>query len=168
MNPLLKKITGMFLRSKTPLVGTLSAELIYADGTTKKVLEKKNVITLTAKQVILSSIYLTNQLSDPITTLNIGTGGCIDPQGMFPKPVSQNMTSLFTPLLSVVASYTINPAQPSVTFLATVDQGTANGQQITEAGLFKASGGMFNILTFPAIPKTEEFSIQFSWEVEMS
>lgn len=151
-----------------PLEGIIRIEKWYPDGTKELAFEKKNLIVLTAKQVLLSSLYVPNLVSDPIVNLTIGTGGCIDPQGLYPKPISQAMTSLFTPLLNVATSYTINSAAPSVTFIADVDQGTANGQLITEAGLYKASNSMFNIKTFPGIPKTSEFSIHFEWTVQMS
>lgn len=162
----LKMLSGI------PLEGVLKAEKIYwKDGVEigrELCFEKKNLITLSSKQVVLGAIYLTGQTSDPITNLWIGTGGCIDPQGLFPKPVSQTMSSLFTPLLSVNTSYTLNNAVPSVTFIADIDQGTANGSLITEAGLFKTSGSMFNIKTFPGIPKTSEFSIHFEWTIKIA
>ncbi|MNK27648.1 hypothetical protein D3C87_460100 [compost metagenome] len=154
------------------LEGILKAEKVYwnngVEARRELCFEKKNLITLTAKQVMLGSIYLIGQTSDPITSLKIGTGGTIDPEGLFPKPVSQTMTDLFTPLLSVATSYTLNNAVPSVTFIADVDQGTANGSLITEAGLFKASNSMFNIKTFPGIPKTSEFSIHFEWTIKLA
>jgi hypothetical protein len=169
MTDFLKRIfKGLKFRNTMELEGVLKAELVYADGRRELAFEEKNLIVLTAKQVLLSSLYVANQTSDPIVTLNVGTGGCIDPQGLFPKPVSQAMTSLFTPLLSVPTSFTINNAAPSVTFIADVDQGTGNGQLITESGLFKASGNMFNIKTYPGIPKTTEFSIHYEWTIQMS
>ena len=168
MNFLHRIVRGLIARMKVPLQGTLKAEKVFADGSRELVFEQKNLIVLTAKQVLLSSLYVSNQLSDPVINLKIGTGGCIDPQGLYPKPISAAMTSLFTPLLNITTSYTINNAEPSVTFIADVDQGTANGQLITEAGLYKASGNMFNIKTFPGIPKTSEFSIHFEWTIEMS
>lgn len=166
INKLIKRCLKMV--NLLPLEGTLKAEKVYADGSTELIFEKKNLIVLTAKQVLLSSLYVPNQLSDPIVNLKIGTGGCIDPQGLYPKPISQAMTSLFTPLLNVATSYTINSAAPSVTFIADIDQGTANGQLITEAGLYKSSGNIFNLKTFPGIPKTSEFSIHFEWTIQMS
>lgn len=162
----IKFITGVKLE------GVLKAEKIYwKDGVEIRrevCFEDKNLITLSAKQVILSAIYLSNQVSDPITSLKIGTGGTIDPQGLYPKPVSQTMTDLFTPLLNVTTSYTLNNAVPSVTFIADVDQGTANGALITEAGLFKASNTIFNVKTFPGISKTSEFSVHFEWVIKMA
>lgn len=168
MKEFFKNLRRTVFKSTAPLKGTLSAELIYEDGTREFAFEKKNLIVLTAKQNLLSMLYIANQLSDPIISLQIGTGGCIDPQGMYPKPISQAMTSLFTPLLTVPTSYTINNADPSVTFLATVDQSTANGSLITESGLYTTRGILFNILTFPGISKTSEFSIQFSWQIELA
>jgi hypothetical protein len=160
-------VNAIRFKSTKNLKGTLSAELVYEDGTIVQAMKKKNLITLTAKQNLLASVYNANQISDPVTKLEIGTGGCIDPAGMYPKPINQTLTSLYTPLLGVPTSYTLNTSAPSVTFLATVDQSTANGQNITEAGLYTAAGVMFNILTFPAIAKTSQFSINFSWEIEL-
>lgn len=168
MNEFFRKLRKAAFKSKVPLEGHLTVERIYADGTRELAWEKKNLIILTAKQNLLSMLYIANQVSDPIVSLQIGTGGCIDPQGMYPKPISQAMTSLFTPLLTVPTSYTIDNSDPSVTYLATVDQGTANGSLITESGLYTAAGNLFNILTFPGISKTSEFSIQFSWQIELA
>lgn len=157
------------LLSKSGVSGYLTVEKVFEDGTREVCFkEKKNIIVLTALQSFLAGLYLSGQSSDPINTLWVGTGGCIDPNGQFPKPVSQSLTGLFTPLTHVATSYTVDNTVPSVTFLASIDQATANGVLITEAGLFKASGLMFNIKTFPGIPKTAEFAIQFSWTIELS
>lgn len=161
-------INSIRFKTTKQLKGTLSAELVFEDGTVVKAMQKKNLITLTAKQNLLQMIYLSGQTSDPVNKLWIGTGGCIDPQGMYPKAINQTLTSLYTPLLNVPTSFTLTPSVPSVTFLATIDQGTGNGQNITEAALYTAGGTMFNILTFPAIPKTSQFSINFSWEIELA
>lgn len=158
----------MELKSKVFMRGVPRIELVYPDGTRVLHYEEENVIILTAKQVLLSGLYLVGQTSDPITTLWVGIGGTIDPDGQFPKPVSQTQTGLFTPLLSVSTSYTVDNTMPSVTFIADLDQSTANGSLITEAGLFKKSGLMFNTKTFPGIPKTTEFAIHFSWTIEMA
>lgn len=158
----------MKIKNKLPLAGTLKVELLFPDGTRKLHWEEENIITLPSKQVLLAGLYLSNQVSDPINKLWVGTGGTIDPAGQFPKPVAQNMTNLYAPLVSVDTSYHVDNSMPAVTFIADLDQGTANGELINEAGLFKVSGLMFNIKTFPAIPKTAEFAIHFSWTIEMA
>jgi hypothetical protein len=158
----------MQTKNKVLVRGTPKIEKVYPDGTRVLHYQDENIIVLTAKQVLLSGLYLTGQTSDPVSTLWVGTGGTVDPGGQFPKPVSQNQASLFTPLISVSTSYTVDNTMPSVTFIADLDQSTANGSLITEAGLFKKSGAIFNIKTFPGIPKTAEFSVHFEWEIEMS
>jgi hypothetical protein len=50
--------------------------------------------------------------------------------------------------------------------LADVDQTQANGSQLTEAGLFKASGAIFNVKNHPGINKTSEFSVHYSWSIK--
>jgi len=148
--------------------GILQIFRSYPDGRYEHVFTKKNILTLASKQFLLSGIYLPAIVSDPISTLHVGTGGCIDPQGIFPKQESPAWTDLNTPLLSVPASYTLDNTVPQVTYLADLDQGTANGSLITEAGLFKTSGLIFNVKTFPGIPKTSEFSLHFNWVLKFA
>jgi hypothetical protein len=158
----------MKLTNKLPLRGTPKIELVYPDGTRKLHWQEENLITLSAKQALLSFLYLPSLTSDPVNKLWVGSGGTIDPAGQFPKPVPANPTSLFIPVIGVNTSYTVDNTMPSVTFIADVDQGTANGILITEAGLYKTSGLIFNMKTFPGIPKTSEFSVHFEWTIEMA
>jgi hypothetical protein len=149
--------------------GVLAAYKIYEDGTKVKCFEEKNIITLSAKQRMLGIIYQSTPIViDPITTLHVGTGGSIDPLGFYPKLPSQNMTALYTDLLTVNVSYTADTTVPSVTFIADIDQGTGNGSLITEAALYTSLGNMFNIKTFPGIPKTSEFSLHLEWTIKLA
>lgn len=159
----------MEIISKIPLKGHLSIYKKYKDGTEEMVFEEEpNLITLLAKGVVLQSVYLGTLTADPVTTLQVGTGGTIDPAGLYPKAPLNTIAALYTYLLSVPTSYTVNAAVPSVTFLATLDEGTGNGSLINEAGLFKSSGIIFNIKTFPGIPKTSEFSLYFNWTIQIA
>lgn len=155
-------------RDPVPLKGILSVTKIHKDGSTELIFKEENLITLAAKVVVLSTVYLTSFSPDPIATLQVGIGGTIDPGGLYPQTPTSLATSLYNYLLSVPISYTTNAAVPSVTFLATLDESTGNGSSITEAGLFKQSGLIFNIKTFPAVPKTAEFSLYFQWTIEMA
>jgi hypothetical protein len=147
-------------------VGTLSAFAVYEDGRVDKLFEEKNLITTPAKQALLSVLYLPGVVSDPITQFRVGTGGAIDPQGLYPKQEDPTQTGLITQVYSVATTYILGSTDVSVTYLADVDQSSANGSLITEAGLFKASGLIFNVKNFPAIPKTSEFSIHFEWTIK--
>lgn len=150
-----------------PIEGILKIEFSRNDGKRSLHFEDRNVITLASKQALLSGLYLENVISDPINQLRVGTGGSIDPQGLFPKEVNQNMDSLFDPILTVSTTFVTDNDVPSVTFLADLDQGMGNDMLINEAALYKTSGLMFNIKTFPAIPKTREFNVHFSWTIIM-
>jgi hypothetical protein len=150
------------------LEGIIKIEKRYADGTKEVVLEKENLITLAAKLAILSSIFSSTSTPDPVATLRVGTGGTVDPEGLYPKAVSSTITGLYTPLTTAVVSYVLNSSVPSVTFIADLDQGSGNGSLITEAGLFKQSGTIFNIKTFPGIAKTSEFSLHFEWTIKIA
>lgn len=158
---------NLSLAATVPLQGILSIYKITPE-TSKLVFSEENLITLASKQYLLSGLYTSNLLSDPINQLKVGTGGSIDPQGLFPRTEDPNWSNLTTPLLAVSTTYTTNTAVPSVTFLADLDQGTGNGSLITEAGLFKVSGGMFNIKCFPGIPKTSEFALHFEWTIKFA
>ena len=163
-----KFISGIKGNDVLTVRGDIKVELHYNDGRIVTHCDEKNIVVLTAKQALLSYIYTSGQTSDPINSLHVGTGGSIDPQGYYPKPVSQNMTQLYNELTQIPTTYSIDNTVPSVTFIADVDQGTAIGAQINEAGLFKTSGLMFNIKTFPAINKTAEFSVHFEWTIKLA
>jgi hypothetical protein len=159
----------MKLKSKLEtLEGTLLVQKIYKDGSIETVVNDPNMIMLSSKQYILSTCYATSGTFDPINTLKVGVGGTVDPDGLYPKAVTQNLLTLFNTLLTVSTSYTVNNTVPSVTFISDLDQGTGNGSLITEAGLFRQSGVMFNIKTFPGIPKTSEFSLHFEWTIKIA
>ncbi len=136
--------------------------------TSDLIFEEHNMITLTSKIAILTPLYFSGFVPDIINSLKVGIGGTVDPAGLYPQPVNSNISNLYNPLLSVSVFTTHDDTVPSVTFVADLDQGTGNGQLINEAGLFKASGAMFNIKTFPGIPKTSEFGLHFVWTIKVS
>jgi hypothetical protein len=132
------------------------------------IFKEKNLITLSAKQSILSFLYLPAITSDPINSLWVGTGGTIDPEGLFPKIEDASQTSLNTPLLNISTTYTTDLAIPSVTFLADLDTGTGNGNLISEAALYRSSNQIFNVKNFPAVPKTSDFGLHFNWTIKFA
>ena len=147
--------------------GTLRIFRKFPDKDPEMLFSEDNLIVLQGRQYILRSLYETGTFN-PITALHVGIGGTIDPEGRYTKQVNQTLTSLFTPLLSVPVSYVQNTTTPSTTFVSDLDQETGNGSLITEAGLFHTDGTMFNIKTFPGIPKTSEFSLHFEWTVKVA
>jgi hypothetical protein len=157
----------MHFKDYITLSGTLKIDLVYKDRVVPH-LHEKNLIVMVARQTMLSMIYLDNRTSDPVKTLHIGTGGCIDPLSEFPKSVSKGLTALYNPLLSLPISYTVDNTIPQVTFIADVSEDQANGVLVNEAGLFTAGNNMFNIKTFPGVPKTSEFGIHFEWTIDLS
>jgi hypothetical protein len=154
------------LTSKTSVSGHLRVSLVYSDRE-EVILDEKNLITLLGKRRLLETLYV--GASNPvISTLRVGTGGTIDPEGKFPKAVTSDLTALYNQVQSIPVIYTLDQSYPSVTYIADVDPTLCNGQLISEAGLFFSDGMMFNIKTFPAIPKTVDFSIHFEWTIRIS
>lgn len=148
--------------------GRLKVEKVYKDGTREVVFEEDNLVVLEGRQHVLAAIYQDPFTPNPIKVLQFGTGGSLDPEGQFPRPISKNMTSLFNSIGGVDISYTVDNSFPKVTFLADVEESMANYLLISEAGLFMKNGAMFNIKTFPGIPKTSEFSIHFEWTIDVT
>jgi hypothetical protein len=147
--------------------GYLKIDLVYADKVVP-FYEKQNLITLSARQNVLAMLYQAGRTSDPITTLQVGTGGTIDPNGLYPQPVSKALTGLYNSVFSTSVSYSVDNTAPTVTFIADVPDVSLVGLQINEAGLFTAAGTMFNIKTFPSIPKTGDFGIHIQWTIDFS
>lgn len=148
--------------------GILTIHRVYEDRQ-ELVFSEENLVTLTAKQALLSTLYLSGSTSlDPISYLKVGTGGTIDPQGLFPKLEDATQTDLHTPLLNVSVTHTVDNTIPAVTFIADLDTGTGNGQLISEAGLFRVSNTIFNVKNFPAVPKSSDFGLHFSWTVKFA
>lgn len=149
------------------LEGVLSAYKTYEDRPREKIWVRKNLITTASKLYLLSSLWDPNVIADPIASLRVGTGGAIDPEGRFPKPESPTQTSLISHVITSPTSFVVSPTSVKVTYLADLDRSEGNGLLITEAGLFKSSGAMFNVKNFPAIPKTYEFGLHFEWSVKV-
>ena len=164
----------MKLKDMFEMDGFLRITKVYKDGT--EVIhyggergenddKGKNLIVLVPRRNLLSMVYLRGRESDPITTLRAGVGGAIDPQGQYPREVTKDQAQLYSSLLSVPTSYTVDNTIPACTFIADIPEDQAVGQLITEAGLFTQSGVMFNIKTFPGVPKTSQFSLHFEWTI---
>lgn len=159
----------MKLLSIAPPTGHLTIQKRYPDGTIETLLDEDNLIVYGGRQLLLRALYLSSYTIDPITSLHVGSGGTIDPAGLYPKTPSTDLTVLYNQVLSVPTSYNIvSSSIPSVTFLASIDQTQCNGTLINEAGLFTTLGVMFNIKTFTGIPKTSSFAIDFLWTISIA
>lgn len=148
-------------------LGTLNISVDYHKGKGREtVFHKDNLVVKAAKQVLLSGLYTVGVVSDPIANLKVGTGGNIDPSGLYPKSEDPLQTDLVTPILTIPVTYTLDLANVTVTFLADVDQSQCNGSMLTEAAMFKTSGLIFNVKNHPGINKTSQFSVHYSWAIK--
>jgi hypothetical protein len=148
--------------------GQLSIYLRYKDEESFLYFREKNLITKSSRLFILSTLYSGGSVTlDRIVSLRVGTGGCIDPDGYYPKVESPTQTDLVTPLLTVDVAANPDTDNVLVTFLADIDTSQGNGSKINEAGLIKESGNLFNIKNHPSIYKTSDFSIHYEWTIEV-
>lgn len=159
------------LEEKQAVAGFLSIDKIYLDGTRERILDNDpNVITRASKREHLSFLYDEKAKPNILTSFKIGSGGTYDVEGRKPKRPDPLRNDLYNPITTYNKSIHVTPSTPSdpqdyllVDFVLSPDE--ANGQMISEVGLFKKSGDMFNIKTFRAVPKVDSFSLQFWWRI---
>lgn len=159
------------LKESTGIKGFLTLEKVFLDGSRETVFsDDPNVITRASKREHLSYLYDPNAKPNVLTSFKIGSGGTYDVEGRKPKRPDPNRNDLYKPIVTYNTGIHVVPstaADPQdfllVDFVLSPDE--ANGQQISEVGLFKKSGDMFNIKTFRAVPKVDSFSLQFWWRI---
>ncbi len=108
-----------------------------------------------------SSVVVSESASTTVSNVTVTVG-----QGLYPRQEDPTQTDLLSPLTSLAVTYTVNATAPSVTFIADADQSTANGMLLTEAGLFKVDGSIFNVKNHPGIPKTSDFGVHYVWTIK--
>lgn len=154
----------MKLTDKAGAEGFLKITRVFEDGHKEVAFEGKNLITTAAKYEHLRFLWDATSTIDVINNFKVGDGGTLDAEGLFPKTEDPAQTNLGNPVL-VSTNVNVNAAGDSVKFSFDVLTGEANGTKISEVGLFKNSGAMFNIKNFIAIPKTSAFSLHFEWTI---
>lgn len=148
--------------------GEIQAWKVFPNGEKELVFCRKNLITKEARLAVLASLWDQEFRADRVTTFKLGLGGTIDPDGRFPRAEDPLQTDLVNPVISVKTSYVVDSENVKVTFLADLSPAEGNGLKITEAGLFKVSGKIFNVKNFPAVPKSSEFGLHFEWSIRVN
>jgi hypothetical protein len=151
------------------LEGLVTIKKRYLDGRIETIYsETKNLITNSGKLLALRTLFPSGGVGDPIFYAKVGDGGAFDVDGLLLKTPTPDLTDLYHPLATVgVGKVAENPADPSITLVASVDNAQANGVKINEAGFFSAAGVMFNIKTFPGTLKNNTFSLDFEWKIRV-
>ena len=151
--------------------GFLTIEKIYLDGTRETILkDDPNVITRKSKREHLTFLFDKNAKPNIINAFKIGSGGTYDEAGRKPIRPDPNRNDLYNPITTYNKNIHITPSTPAdtqgflmVDFVLGPDE--ANDKFISEVGLFKENGDMFNLKTFRAVPKVDSFSLQFWWRI---
>lgn len=130
-----------------------------------------NRIMDVSKAYVLSSIYNPSFVPDVVSTFKVGTGGTATIGGSDPKPVSGGMSDLYTPI-TPAGNYNETLPTPAVsldgktvTYSFSIADTELVGTDINEVAMFRQSGTIFNVKTFPSIAKTGGFSLTFLWTI---
>lgn len=139
-----------------------------------------NLIVDAAKIAILTSLYTSGIPSRAINTLRVGTGGTIDPEGLYVKPTLGTQTSLNNQAeVSVGVPYEFpltavpNASNTRVTFVTDITYGVGVGLRLTEAALYCGRVSdfsppvIFSVKNHPGIIKSAEFSLHYEWTIRM-
>ncbi len=155
---------------KDVMDGFLIVDRVWNDGRRERLVEDHNLIVRAAKREHLSFLWDKDARPNLIDSFKIGNGGTYDTLGRKPKRPDPNMNDLYSPIttynrnLSIIPS-AVTDAQDFITVDFVLRPDEANGENISEVGLFKQSGDMFNIKTFRSVPKVDSFSLQFWWRI---
>lgn len=150
--------------------GFLIVDRVWNDGRRERLVEDKNLIVRAAKREHLSFLWNKDAKVNLIDSFKIGNGGTYDTLGRKPKRPDPNLNDLYSPIITYNRNLSIIPseltdAQDFITVDFVLGPSEANGENISEVGLFKESGDMFNIKTFRSVPKVDSFSLQFWWRI---
>lgn len=149
------------------LFGHVTIEKVFLDGSREVAYSGDNLITTSGKLAALNQLAYSIGSGDPLKIAKVGTGGAIDPEGLFLKEPTVDMVDLYTPVATApIVKIAEDAGVPSITLMATVDNLVGNGLTLNEAGFFTASGSMFNIKTFAGVPKDSTFALNITWVIK--
>lgn len=163
-----------------PAKGELAIFAEGLDGSRKLIHKDHNLIVNAAKTAILTSLYTSGIPSRAINTLRVGTGGTIDPEGLYVKPTLGTQSSLNAQAeVSAGVPYEFpltaipDPANNKVVFVTDITYGVGSGLKLTEAALYCGRVSdfsppvIFSVKNHPAIIKSAEFSLHYEWTIRM-
>jgi len=156
----------MKIQTKIPLKGMFRMTKVWPDGHKEIHFEDDNLIVLTGRSAVLVPLYTAAVVSDPISHISLGTGGCTDINGLFPKIELLSQTALHTPVLSISTTPVPDLAHYKVTFIADLGQSVGNGSSFSEAGLTSVANSLFSVKNHPALAKTADFSVHYEWTIQ--
>lgn len=156
---------------KQPLEGIFRVEEVLKDGTTRTILEEKNLIVNKAR-TILRDMVAGDTTDKPIIKFKFGTKG-VDSNGNIKAP-TVNDTKLYETNNDLIyiknADSTTKSGSYDVVFKVTLSENEANlngGEySISEAGLFNGKDEMFSHKTFTVITKNNTRAFIFTWTIK--
>lgn len=138
-------------------------------GQSFKIFQEENRIMDEAKAYMLGAIYNPAFVVDAIDNFKIGVGGTSTLGGTDTLPVPGDRVDLYDPYTSGYSTAMPTPSTSidgkTVTFTFSIADTDMNGVYINEVAMFRNSGTIFNMKTFPSILKTSGFSLTFIWTI---
>ena len=135
--------------------------LLVPSGEIIKVVNGANLVLNRAKTQ-MANLFVGNQSTQRfVNRMVFGTGGHAPGDTSVPIPPQPTDTQLDSSILTKpLASYEFN-SSTSVTIIAFIVEGEANGFTITESGLLAADNTLVARRTFAGLNKTSEFVFEF-------
>lgn len=164
-----------------PMRGTI--EMTVRDATTRKAIRHvtiRNKITFLAADILVELIA--QRSTDPTPSKDLIYSMRMGTSSIQPTRADTNLGAFaFGVALGDVGKITI--AQGEISFIATLEAGDANGNTLTEAGLFTAGASpsvsdtpgvlpgvtrMFAHQVYPGIAKTSSVTVDYSWTISFT
>lgn len=134
-----------------------------------KIFHEPNRIMDEAKAYMLAAIYNPGFVIDAVDNFKIGQGGTSTSGGVDTIPIPGDRSDLYTPYTTGYSTAMPTPSVSvdgkAVTFTFSIPDTDMNGVYINEVAMFRNSGTIFNMKTFPSILKTSGFSLTFIWTI---
>jgi hypothetical protein len=159
--------------------GALRVRTTDVNGVVTEVLSQDpNYILKRSKATCLHHIYSGTARVDGIRSFVLGQGGVRNDTPLSSAPIDSS-DALYNELRCTNEhllndawydkkriSYEVSNNGLAVTYAFYVDFDEAVGRTLNEVGLVTRTGKLFNHKTFPSLPKTADFRIDFEWVVE--
>lgn len=155
----------MELRSGLNLRGDITIELIDANGAVRTRMDIRNTIVYVGQNAVLSLLAQNAGIVPTdykLTRLIPGTGTVAPTFGDTGPGVALGLSDQ---IVLTDSDRSLNPATRELVITGVLSAAQGNGNTISEINLMTGNGGLFARQIFPGFPKTNAFSVRFTWRI---